>query len=158
MTTDKAGRPRKEAGAKAAPASLRRADLDVLDDFIYAHGPERSGLATLAAGAPAKGERPAAWLAARRRDVLGALIHRYCSFAARHPVKVEVTAPVAGTAADLETVAEWLKDETERLTREAPPAVQDTLVMNRLKRMHREDPAAARRMLADMLEGGGDDG
>lgn len=153
------GRPAKDDANKAVAITIERRHLEMLDEAILQREENTVEFIDAVANGPEKtyAERQASVLAAKRRAYLGDLIEKHCSFEARHPVRVEVLAPllVEGTLAEAEATYKesgaWMAAQRERLNQERPEAIQNAITHNSLQRLRRSDPAAYRKALRDIL-------
>ena len=154
--TGKRGRPEVSPQRKARQITLRAEHIAMLDDAIEERYRGDDAVAALR-DPDAEIEGRKTQIGKRRREFLGELIERHCSFEARHPVEIEVHAPVRlfGSADDMASAASeveaWRKNAAARLAEEAPEVVRLTLEWGALLRLGRKDPAAMRRALATTL-------
>ena len=156
---NKGGRPHLDSQHAAHKISLQGKHLAMLDEAIMAT--QGASADFIAAVARAKGAtleaRQGAVVARRRRQFLGDLIERHCSFEALHLVEVGVVAPMmalgptAALAAASHEVEIWQKAQSERLTAEAPTPVRAAIQHNALERLKRDDPEAYANAVADVL-------
>lgn len=144
------GRPKTPDDRKAVEISIEKRHLDMLDahirDTLFREG--------------AVGVSPKA-IAKARRGFLGDLIESNLSFEDKHPTKLKIIAPVALFVApdeepeerlkDVDEATSWMRDNEERLTREAPDIIQAGLSANKLKRLQRDDPAEYHRVLGEIV-------
>ena len=142
MTTKrKPGRPSKAAAERVVKIGIAARHLRMIDEAIYkleAGSPafieETDGRAGLGLDDPKTAEA----VAARRRQFLGRLIERRCSFEALNQTCVRIVAPLLSigdeemVVASFRDAAEWMAYEEVRLTAEAPAAVQAALHVNRI--------------------------
>ena len=159
------GRPAKDDANKAVAITIERRHLEMLDEAILQREMYSGGAIYAASDGYALANRPGETYAerqesveaAKRREFLGELIEKHCSFEARHPVRVKVHAPllVEGTLAKgkatFKECGAWMAAQEERLNRERPEAIENAITHNSLQRLRRSDPAAYRDALKAAL-------
>ena len=70
-------------------------------------------------------------IANARRRYLGQLIEDNLSLEALHPVEIKIIAPIAGHQDIFREGAKWIKEQKERLEREAPEPIKWALETNK---------------------------
>ena len=135
----KQGRPEKADGEQAVVIRLEKRHVEMLDAFIFKE---------LIKAAAFTGNYPTPHqVAGARRRFLGDLIEGQLGFEARHPTSLTIFAPVFGNARTIGEVVDWLGAQEERLLEEAPESIRSVIELNKLKRLHAEDPTAFRKLL-----------
>ncbi len=154
MAAAKIGRPPKPDDEQAVVVRLEKRHVEMLDAAIVDDLKQRDMLTLPALIQEGRQLEPLTphRIANERRRFLGALIEQRLSFEARHPTRFNIEVAIAGTTeADLREAGAWTRTHNERLTADAPPAIQRAFERNTLLRLQRDDPEKFQAMMRGML-------
>ena len=130
-------RPRKAPSDEAVKISIPRWACDLVDGHV-----QRRAAAALFAIGESTG-LTVRELAAARNAYLAGLINDTLGYDARHPVSVQVSAPVHGDAPEIRAAAKWLGEAEAALNESAPPPIKAALEANRMMHRLREEAEGA---------------
>ena len=160
------GRPRKTGTERSVSISIAAHHNALVEAAVEDAERFAADYSPAPAGSAPRGERRTI-LAKMKRETVGTLIEKHLSIPGRFPLEVRIAVPVEfvgdedAIRAEGDEVSAWLRRETERLTAEAPPAIQRAFARSAMERLKRADPAAHRaeldKLRARLLAGDGDD-